>query len=132
MRIRITGEKPIIDDLRAEFGRHGIEVEPVEGAIDKAALSLGLLEAAAITTIVVNTAKLIEHLVVVARHLKDEKKRRLEVKSAAETALIEIDSKSTRESLEKQLAAHHIASGPASGTASTTPSPAVPNADKKA
>lgn len=123
MRIRITGEKPIIEDLGAELRQHGVEVESAEGSIDRTELSLGLLEAAAITAIAVNIAKLIEHLVVVAKHLKDEKKRRLEIKTGAETTLVEIDSKTTRESLEKQLSVHNAPSAPAS---------AVPNADKKA
>ena len=32
MRIRITGEKSLIDDLGAEFVRHGVQIEAVEGS----------------------------------------------------------------------------------------------------
>ncbi|MDQ3187223.1 MAG: hypothetical protein M3Q16_12370 [Pseudomonadota bacterium] len=106
MRIRITGEKSVIDDLSAELARQGAQVEPAEGSIDRTELALGLLEAAAIIAIVVNIATLIKYLIEIARHLKDSEKRRLEVKTAAGTTLIDIDNKSTPENLEKQLSTH--------------------------
>jgi len=106
MRIRITGEKSVIDDLGAEFARHGVQAEPVEGSIDRTELRLGLLEAAAIIGIVANIATLIKYLIEVAGHLKDGEKRRMEVKSAAGATLIDIDNTSTPENLEKQLAVH--------------------------
>ena len=106
MRIRITGEKSVVDDLRAEFVRHGVQVEPVEGSIDRTELRLGLLEAAAIIGIVANVGTLIKYLIEVAGHLKSGQKSRVEVNSAAGATFIDIDNKSTSENLEKQLAIH--------------------------
>lgn len=106
MRIRITGEKSVIDDLGAEFARHGVQVEPVEGSIDRTELRLGLLEAAAIIGIVTNVATLIKYLIEVAGHLKSGEKSRVEVQSAAGATSIDIDNKTTAENLEKQLAIH--------------------------
>lgn len=124
MRIRITGEKSFIDDLSAELTGQGAQVEPVEGSIDKTELALGLLEASAIIAIVVNSFTLIKYLIEIARHLKDNEKRRLELKTAAATTLIDIDNKSTPEHLEKQLSAH-VASG-------TAPAATSDASDKKA
>ena len=118
MRIRITGEKSFIDDLGAELTRHGEHVEPVEGSLDKTEQALGLLEAAAIIGIVTNVATLIRYLIDVGSHLGDGEKRRLEVKTAAETKLIDIHNKSTQENLEKQLSPHDTASGAASAATS--------------
>ena len=124
MRIRITGEKSFIDDLSAELAGQGAQVEPVEGSIDRTDLALGLLEASAIIAIVVNIATLIKYLIEIARHLKDNERRRLELKTAAGTTLIDVDNKSTPENLEKQLSAHA-----ASGTAPAATSDA---SEKKA
>lgn len=124
MRIMITGEKSVIDDLEAALDRDKALGVPVEEPADRTELRLGLLEAAAIIAIVVNVAKLVEYLIIIAKHLKDGQKRRLEVKTAAAATLVEIDNKSTPEALEKQLSVH-AASG-------TTPA-ATPDApDKKA
>lgn len=121
MRIMITGEKSIIDDLGAALDRDNALGVPVEEPADRTELRLGLLEAAAIIAIVANVAKLIEYLIIIARHLKEGEKKRLEVKTAAATTLIEIDNKSTPETLEKQLSptvAAGTTSGPASGSTS--------------
>lgn len=124
MRIMITGEKSVIDDLEAALDRDKALGVPVEEPADRTELRLGLLEAAAIIAIVANVAKLVEYLIVIARHLKEGDKKRLEVKTAAAATLVEIDNKSTPEALEKQLSAHA-----ASGTAPA----ATPDApDKKA
>lgn len=112
MRIRITGEKSFIDGLSAELAGQGAQVEPVEGSIDRTDLALGLLEASAIIAIVVNIATLIKYLIEIARHLNDNERRRLELKTGAGTTLIDIDNKSTPENLENQLSAH-VASGTA-------------------
>ena len=131
MRIRITGEKSFIDDLGAEFARHGEVVEPVERSIDRTEQPLGLLEAAAIIGIVTNVATLIRYLIDVGRHLGDGEKRRLEVKSATADTLIDIHNKSTPENLEKQLSPHDTASGPVSGIAPAAASTTQSDADKK-
>ncbi|MBA2660535.1 MAG: hypothetical protein H0U72_13650 [Nitrosospira sp.] len=115
MRIRIAGEKSVIDDLGAEFARDGVQVESVENSIDRTELRLGLLEAAAIIGIVANVATLIKYLIEVAGQLKSDKKSRVEVKSAAAATFIDIDNTSTAENLEKQLAIHETsdrATGP--------------------
>lgn len=124
MRIRITGEKSFIDDLSAELAKQGVQVEPVESSIDKTELALGLLEASAIVAIVVNTFTLVKYLIEIARHFKDNEKRRLEVKTAGGATLIEIDNKSTPENLEKQLSTH--------GSSGTVPAPAADASDNKA
>ena len=131
MRIRITGEKSFIDDLGAELARHGEQVEPVERLIDRTEQALGLLEAAAIIGIVTNVATLIRYLIDVGRHLGDGEKRRLEVKTAAATTLIDIHNKSTPENLEKQLSSHDTASGQVSGIAPAATSTIQSDADKK-
>lgn len=121
MRIMITGEKSFIDDLGTALDRDKALGAPVEEPPDRTELRLGLLEAAAIIAIVANVAKLIEYLIIIARHLKEGEKKRLEVKTAAATTLIEIDNKSTPEALEKQLSptvAAGMTSGPASGSIS--------------
>lgn len=106
MRIMITGEKSVIDQLEAALDKDKALGVPVEEPADRTELRLGLLEAAAIIAIVVNVAKLVEYLIVIARHLKEGDKKRLEVKTAVATTLVEIDNKSTPEVLEKQLSAH--------------------------
>lgn len=132
MRIRITGEKSVIDDLGAELARHGEGVESVERSIDRTEQALGLLEAAAIIGIVANVATLIKYLVEVGAHLGEGKKRRLEIKTAAVTTLIDIDHKSTPENLAKQLSPHGTTSGPASDTASAATSVTGSDAERKA
>jgi hypothetical protein len=120
----VTGEKSIIDELGAALDRDKALGVPVEETADSTELRLGLLEAAAIIAIVVNVAKLIEYLIVIARHLKEGEKKRLEVKTATAATLIEIGNKSTPEDLEKQLSAHGAMSGTPFG-------PAASNAEKK-
>lgn len=119
MRIMITGEKSVIDDLGAALDRDKALGEPVEKLEDRTELRLGLLEAAAIIAIVANVAKLIEYLIVIARHLKEGEKKRLEVRTAAAATLIEIDGKSTPEDLEQQLSAHGAKSGTPLGSAAS-------------
>ncbi|MEO8767072.1 MAG: hypothetical protein ABI363_01775 [Nitrosospira sp.] len=132
MRIRITGEKLVIDDLGAELARHGEGVEFVERSIDRTEQTLGLLEAAAIIGIVTNVATLIKYLIEVGRHLRDGEKRRLEVKTAVATTFISIDNKSTPENLAKQLSPHGTTSGPVSGAAPAATSVTGSDAEKKA
>ncbi|MGH8685429.1 MAG: hypothetical protein ACREUM_08795 [Nitrosospira sp.] len=120
MRIMITGEKSVIDDLGAALDRDKALGEPVEASADGTELRLGLLEAAAIIAIVVNIATLIKYLIELARHLKEGQKRQLEIKTAAATTLVEINNKSTPEALEKQLSAL-AASGAASAPTSDAP-----------
>jgi len=131
MRIRIAGEKSVIADLGEELARHGEGVEPVEDSIDRTALALGLLEASAIIGIVVNAATLVKYLIEVGRHLKDGEKRRLEVKTAVATTLVEIDNKATQENLEKQLSPHITTFGLTPVGESAAPSAPGSDADKR-
>lgn len=106
MRIRITGEKSFMDELGAELARNEVPTETAEASHDRAELRLGLIEWAAIIAIVVNVAKLIEYLMAIIQHLKEGEKRRLEVKSAVATTMLEMGKGTTPEELAKQLAPH--------------------------
>jgi hypothetical protein len=104
MKISITGEKSVIKDLEKALAKDGVLGEAlVDMTTDKTEQGLGLLEAAAIIAIVANTAKLIEYLVIIAKHLKSGEKQQLQVKTAVGTATVEIDRNSTAETLEKQV-----------------------------
>lgn len=103
MRISITAEKQVLPELEASLQAHEIKTEPAKHAGDRSEQAFGIAEVATLVAIAVGTAKLIEALIAVARHVKKGKTQKLHLKSALGAVTLDLRPEITAEELVRSL-----------------------------
>lgn len=104
MRISITGEKKLIESLEAALKNDkAIKTEPPKHVGDRTELSFGIGEISTFVSILTGTAKLVEYLVAIAKHVKDKKGQKLQLKTATGTVTVELRPDVTLEELQALL-----------------------------